>query len=122
MTRLTTVLLVLVLSGVPATAVLCDVLFCAEPSAPRAASSACHDHVPASSGKQVDAREADCTHLSLVDPFVASVSRVLLPPVVPAALPGTLPLSSTRGPLLLLKPDHGPPDIPRSSSPRPLRI
>lgn len=77
-------LLVAALSGVPATAVLCDLLLCAEEAASQ--TQGCHEH-PQPSGDAVSASSRGCTHLSDGVPSVPAGSRVTLAaaPAAPAA-------------------------------------
>jgi hypothetical protein len=72
MSRGVVVLLVFVLTGVPATAVLCDLVLCA---AERTAATSCHDHGTPADADQVSSAAGNCSHLASIAPFVAAPQR-----------------------------------------------
>ena len=66
MPRLVLPILVFLLSGVPATAVVCDLLLCVEP----AAASACHEHTGGDADAAMAAVAAGCSHFAPIPPAV----------------------------------------------------
>ncbi len=72
--------LVFVLSGVPATAVVCDLVLC-ERTPANAAN--CHEHSADGEGRRLVTAADSCSHLAFVAPFVAPVHRHI------TAAPGT---------------------------------
>ena len=75
MVRIVIASLVLVLSGFPIAAVVCDVFLCIEPSA---ASASCHEHETTGSGDRLTSESDRCSHLTVFAPFVTSSSRVIV--------------------------------------------
>ena len=73
MPKLTIVVLVAALSGVPATAVVCDVLLCDDGTA--SAAQGCHEHAGSSAGVVVAEATNGCTHLADSLPFVTPSLR-----------------------------------------------
>ena len=111
--------LVLVLSGTPAAAVVCDLLLCAEAGIP---AQNCHEHASPEAGDRVTSKGAPCSHLTSVDPYL-SASRPLL---LPVAWIHTLDAASY-APLSLRRLsqapwDNGPPPAVYGTSSLPLRI
>jgi hypothetical protein len=89
--RLILVVLVFMLSGAPASAVLCDLVLCGE-SSPAAAQAApgCHEHAAAPGGERALSAVDSCSHLSFVAPFLTPGPReaangVMLPVVADVA-------------------------------------
>jgi hypothetical protein len=110
------VLLVLALSGLPAGAVLCDLVFCAPIT-----TAGCHEHGTAPvDGMLVSAVDA-CSHLALVRPFVPEHrhARSGAGPAVLEMPPCDVLVAQWR---TAVRTTHAPP--PRDLSPRvlPLRI
>jgi hypothetical protein len=113
--------LVLTLSGLPAVAVVCDLMLCSD-RAESAGESGCHDHPAQQSGSRVISHSDSCTHLSQPDPYLASISRLLVQLVAstsaermpPAAV---VPLRSVDRSLA-----HGPPGAVRVTPSLSLRI
>ena len=68
----TAFVLVAALSGVPAAAVVCDLLLCV---APAAQVGGCHDHGAPQPGDIVSPADDACTHLADSAPFVAPAPR-----------------------------------------------
>jgi hypothetical protein len=114
--------LVLLLSGVPATAIVCDLVLCSDRATPAAASTGCHDHTAPDSGKRVTPRPDDCSHISQVEPYVASASRVVYQPVgsAPAGSASHVAARSHDG--VNTPSAHGVPVTPPTTSFLPLRI
>ena len=122
MSRLVIIPVVLALSGVPAAAVVCDLVLCPDPAMAAAASTGCHDHALPQAGERMTPGADDCTHISAVDPYLASASRVAFPPVAPAPIASMshVPMPSFHG--LEVRSAHGSPNVPLAASPLPLRI
>jgi hypothetical protein len=114
--------LVLALSGVPAAAVVCDLVLCPDPAKAAAASTGCHDHALPQSGERMAPSEGDCTHISAVDPYVASGSRVVFQPVAsaPVASMSDVPVTSLHS--VEVRSARGSPNSPPAASSLPLRI
>jgi hypothetical protein len=113
--------LVFVLSGVPAAAVVCDLMLCADPAKSDAASTGCHDHATPTSAKRMSARDGDCTHISTADPYVASGSRVACAPVTSPPLASMSYVPVTFRCLADVSPGHAR-SSSRAASSLPLRI
>ena len=119
--RTLTTILVFVLSGMPAAAVVCDLVVCPrQSSAPLRAG--CHEHATTGDGTQLSAARGACAHLSVVDPFVPASPRHALSLVAALVAPiagavtavSALPVPAWRS--------HRPPTRSRQSQPTPLRI
>lgn len=91
--------LAFLLSGVPATAVVCDLLLCEAPAA--ALAQGCHDHGGSSDRDIITASTRGCTHLAEGALFVStsprpasdaeSTSLAPAPPGLPLNTPHTTP-------------------------------
>lgn len=64
-------LLVLVLSGMPAPAVLCDLVLCS----PAPAADGCHEHRASTRTEHAVSSADTCSHLALVAPSLAAAQR-----------------------------------------------
>ncbi|MGH9348550.1 MAG: hypothetical protein ACRD26_14920 [Vicinamibacterales bacterium] len=62
------------MSGIPAVAVVCDLLLCVDPMA--TSQQSCHDHGVPQSGARVGEGAAGCSHLAASVPYLASPSRL----------------------------------------------
>jgi hypothetical protein len=112
--------LVFVLSGVPATALVCDLMWCEQTPVETAG---CHDHPAASDGWRVVATGDSCSHLSPVTPFVTPGHRHLTAGAVALAVVEV----PVREPVLTrpwadLVVTHGPPRSSLAAHFQPLRI
>ena len=76
LTRLVSLSMVLVLSGVPAVTALCEG-WCpmAESAATSAATTECHEHAPSSEGPRLAPRHHDCDHQLSVEAAVVTGLR-----------------------------------------------
>jgi hypothetical protein len=74
--------LVFVLSGMPASAVLCDLVLCSP--TPRAAEG-CHEHDASSSSGPAVSPADSCSHLAAVAPFLVAAERDSAGRAVPPA-------------------------------------
>ena len=101
--RLLTCLLVFVLAGVPAAAVVCDLVLCITPQDVQ-----CHEHArPSGGGARVVANANGCNHLVLTAPYTSNGFRLAFTQVILIAAAGefarlettgwTAPLVSSRG-------------------------
>ena len=123
MTRFAIVPLVLVLSGLPAAAVVCDLVLCPDRAKTDRAHSACHEHASPRSGAQLLARGETCAHIAAVDAYLASWWRPMarqIDSIVAAHAPfgaAVFPLPAAPGILV-----HGPPRACYATSSLPLRI
>ena len=122
MSRALILILVFALSGVPAAAVVCDLVLCLHPVTAAATDTGCHEHAAAQPGPHVEAVDR-CAHLAAVDPGVAPASRFVAHLIVAAlpaatALTESVELSRAGGPFLA----HGPPTPFHATSHIPLRI
>jgi hypothetical protein len=74
--RVVLVFLVFVLSGTPASAVLCDMVLCSEAApAISEASAGCHEHAATSGGERALSAADGCSHLSFIAPFLTPGPR-----------------------------------------------
>jgi hypothetical protein len=64
--------LVFVLSGMPASAVLCDLLLC---SPSPVAAEGCHEHGASTDDQRAVSSSDRCSHLSFAGPFLAAAHR-----------------------------------------------
>ena len=107
---LTAFALVAALSGVPAAAVVCDLLLCV---APAAQVGGCHDHGARQPGDVVSPADDACTHLADSAPFVAPAAREVndgpVSVVRAAALPARQP---DPAPYAQIAARAGPPGAP----------
>jgi hypothetical protein len=120
--RLVIIPLVLALSGVPAAAVVCDLVLCPDPAKAAATSTGCHDHALPQSGERMTPSAGDCTHISAVEPYLASASRVAFQPLAsaPVASMSHVPVTSLHR--MDVRTAHGSPNSPLAASSLPLRI
>jgi hypothetical protein len=113
-------LLAFILSGVPATAVVCDLFLCVDPAG--VAAEPCHAHAVAADGERMTPGQEDCDHLVAAGPYVASTRAVSIDP--PAAIQGTA--ASVSAPTVEQHPGapstHAPPRLLRTPRDLPLRI
>jgi hypothetical protein len=118
--RLLTLLLAFILSGVPATAVVCDFFVCADPAEP--AAPQCHGQTTAASGQLMVPAQEDCNHLIAAGPYLASsVRAAFFDPASAATVPAVgaaLTLERHLGPPL----KQAPPRRFRTPRDLPLRI
>ena len=120
--RLFVVPLVLLLSGIPAAAIVCDLMLCQDPAKAASDSSGCHDHSSTDAARKMIAADETCTHASAIEPYVAVGFRVVFSsmvsePVAPL-FHTALPLRSGGEHIVA----HSPPDGSLPVSSRPLRI
>jgi hypothetical protein len=112
--------LVFVLSGVPATAVVCDLMWCERTPVETAG---CHDHPSSSDVWDVVAPGDSCSHFSVVTPFVSPGHRHLTVSAVALAVVEVSlrePALTTPGADLVVT--HGPPRPALAAQFQPLRI
>jgi len=121
-TRFVILPVVFVLSGVPAAAIVCDLVLCPDRVERATASAGCHDHARSQSGEWLTTRTADCTHMSPVDPYVASGSRVVFQPAASAPVASIPCVVVTFRDGVNARLAHGPPTTSYTASSVALRI
>jgi hypothetical protein len=119
--RLLVFLLSFILSGVPATAMVCDLFVCADPAAPPTAQ--CHGHTLAASGERLVAAAEDCNHLVAAGPYVTSSTRAIsIDPLSVAAGSPALDATLAAERRLGRPSQHAPTRLLRTPRDLPLRI